>query len=483
MITGSGVTALIVGVPLLYVAGVVSALDAVIRSRTPQGAIAWAIAHVTMPFVSLPLYWIFGRSKFDDYVRVLRELDHTLQYRLEEATRGPLRAWLVDPDEETDRRRRAELRGFSRLSTLFFTRGNGAELHVDPRAAFDAMFASIDAASEYVLAQFFIIRDDPVGREFQRGLIRAAQRGVRVHLLFDEVGSRSLSRRYVRELRDGGVHVRGATAHRRGLGRFRLNFRNHRKLLVVDGRTGFVGGLNIADEYAGGHPRLTPWRDTQLEVAGPVVLGLQFTFLRDWYYVTRQVLELSWDVQPSGENEHALVLASGPADPIETCGLLFAHAIDSAEDRVWIASPYFVPDGQVLGALQLAALRGVDVRILIPSVADHWMFRYVHDAFVREVQSVGVNVYRYQPGFMHQKVFLVDDDYAGVGSANLDNRSFRLNFELTCLIEGPAFCRRMAEMLERDFERSVLMEEADLEGQPLTRRLAIEFTRLLAPAL
>ncbi len=478
----SGSRLLVLGL-LLYAAGVVSALDAVIRARTPQGAIAWAVAHVTMPFLSLPLYWVFGRSTFDDYVKVLRKLDGAIQHRLEEATKGPLKSWLVDPDDEPDRRRRAELRGFSRLSTLFFTRGNSARLHIEPRAAFDAMFERIDSAKSYVLAQFFIIRDDELGRDFQRRLIRAAQRGVRVHLLYDEVGSRGLSRRYLDELRAAGVRVRGATEHRRGLGRFRLNFRNHRKLVVVDGRSGFVGGLNVADEYVGLHHRLTPWRDTQLEVSGPVVLGLQFPFLRDWYYVTRQVLELSWAVHHSGEDEHALVLASGPADPIETCALLFAHAIDSAEDRVWIASPYFVPDGQLLGSLQLAALRGVDVRVLIPSIADHWMFRYVHDAFFREVHSVGVKVYRYQPGFMHQKVFLVDDDYASVGSANFDNRSFRLNFEVTCLLEGSEFCQSLAAMLERDFEQSVLMEAADLEGQSFRRRLAIEFTRLLAPTL
>jgi cardiolipin synthase len=471
------------GLPLLYLLGVLSAIDAVMKARTAQGAIAWAVSHVTVPFLSLPLYWVFGRSSFDDYVQVLQELDAELDHRLEEAKAGPLREWLVDPDEESDPRRRAELKGFDRLSTLFFTRGNGARLFVDGRQAFDAMFACIDEAQDYVLAQFYIVRDDDLGREFQGRLIAAAERGVRVYLLFDEFGSHALPRRYVRQLHEAGIRVQGATGGRRWLGRFRLNFRNHRKIVVADGRRGFLGGLNVGDEYVGGHPRLTPWRDTQIRLDGPVVQGLQLSFIRDWYYVSRRVPELTWDVVPSTEDRNALVLASGPADPIETCGLLFAHAIDSAERRVWIASPYFVPDGRVLGALQLAALRGVDVRILIPGMADHWMFRYVHYAFLPEVQQVGVRVFRYGEGFMHQKVILVDDDYAGVGTANLDNRSFRLNFELTCLIEDHSFCADVAEMLERDFGRSTLAERSVLGEYPFALRLATEVTRLLSPTL
>lgn len=472
-----------VGVPLLYLLGAVSAVDAVMKARTAQGATAWALAHVTMPFISLPLYWVFGRSTFDDYVRVLQELDAEVEHQLENAKAGPLETWLADPNDETDPRRRAELRGFDRLSTLFFTRGNGARLLIDGREAFDAMFASIDEARDYVLAQFYIIRDDELGRAFQERLLAAAERGVRVYLLYDEFGSHTLPRRYLARLRDAGIQVRGATGGRRWLGRFRLNFRNHRKIVVADGRRGFLGGLNVGDEYVGGHPRLTPWRDTQIQLDGPVVLGLQLSFLRDWYYVARRVPELTWEVHPSLEDRHALVLASGPADPIETCGLLFAHAIDSAERRVWIASPYFVPDGRVLGALQLAALRGVDVRILIPGIADHWMFRYVHFAYLQEVERVGVKVFRYDDGFMHQKVMLVDDDYAAVGTANLDNRSFRLNFELTCLIEDRLFCDDMAAMLERDFERSTRARASDVDEHPFALRVATGVTRLLSPTL
>ena len=472
-----------IGIPLIYLLGVVSAVDAVMQTRTPQGATGWAIAHLTIPFLSLPLYWALGRSRFDGYIRVLREVDAELEHRLEEARQGPLRAWFVDPDDEEDIRRRAELRGFERLSTLFFTRGNDARLLVDGEATFEAVFQAIDRARSYLLVQFYIVRDDALGRAFQERLAAAARRGVRVHLLYDEIGSHAFPRRAVASLREAGVMVHSSGGNRRWLGRFRLNFRNHRKIVVVDGELGFLGGLNVGDEYVGKHPRLTPWRDTHLEVRGPVVLGLQLSFLRDWYFVTRSLPEVAWDVRPSDRDRNALILASGPADPMETCGLLFSHAIDSAERRVWIASPYFVPDGRVLGALQLAALRGVDVRILVPSMADYWMFRYVHHAFFPEAELAGAKMYRYDHGFMHQKVILVDDDYASVGTANLDNRSFRLNFELTCLVDDPGFCAEVSCMLERDFQRSSRIVASDIDDHPFMLRLATGLTRLLAPIL
>jgi cardiolipin synthase len=470
-------------IPLTYLLGVLAAVDAVRTSRTAQGSTAWALAHISIPFVSLPLYWLFGRVRFDDYVRVVRGIDREMETHLRAAKQGSLRGWLVDPEDEVDVRKRVELRGFEGLSTLFFTRGNGARLLVDGHSTFKAMFDAVRTAQDYVLAQSYIIHDDRIGREFKNLLVEAAKRGVRVFLLYDDFGTRGLPRGYLRDLREAGVEATGASGGRRWLGRFRLNFRNHRKILVVDGEKGFLGGLNVGDEYLGEHPRLTPWRDTHLEVEGPVVQGLQFSFLRDWYYARHEVLPVDWEVTASPQDKTALVLASGPADPLETCGLLFAHAIESAERRVWIASPYFVPDGRVLGALQLAALRGADVRILMPRMADHWMFRYVPYAYLPEVDRAGVKVYLYEEGFMHQKVFLVDDDYAGVGTANLDNRSFFLNFEITCLVDDEDFCSEVGDMLEQDFARSTRITVAELEGKSKSFQLAADVVRLLAPVL
>ncbi len=466
-----------VALPLIYVLGVLSAIDAIMTTRTPQGATAWALALVLLPFLSLPLYWVFGRIKFDEYVEALRALDKDLHSRLEQARGGALVDVTVRLDDETDKRTQGELRAFQVLATIPMTDSNAVRLLVNGKATFDAIFSAIDAAKEYVLAQFYIIKDDGVGRQFRDHLIAAAGRGVNVFLLYDDVGSHSLPRRYIRELVNAGVVVSEFSGSRSWLGRFRLNFRNHRKIVVTDGAHGFVGGLNVGDEYLSG------WRDTHLAVTGPAVLGFQFSFIRDWFYSKQEVPQLVWSAKRGPADQRALVLASGPEDSLERCGLLFTHAIESAESRVWIASPYFVPDGRTLGALQLAAFRGVDVRILMPRKSDSFLFTLVPYAYLPDLARAGVKVFLYEQCFMHQKVLLVDDDYGAVGTANFDNRSFRLNFEVTCLVSDKAFCHDVETMLLADFAHSTPLTEADLDGRSFGFRLRTQLTRLLSPVL
>ncbi|NNF58344.1 MAG: cardiolipin synthase [Rhodothermaceae bacterium] len=472
-----------IGVPFLHVLGGLSAIDAVMKTRTPQGATAWAVSLVTFPYLALPLYWIFGRFKFDDYLERLSDFNQAVDVQLTGAQTGPLANYLVNPKDRADLREQIELRGFRELATLPFTRGNGARLLVDGQATFEALFASIDAATTYVFAQFYIIHDDAIGTQFQQHLIDAAKRGVRVYLLYDAVGSYKLPGAYKRALEKAGVSVAEFSGNRSLWRRFRLNFRNHRKIVVVDGTQAFIGGLNVGDEYLGRDPEIGAWRDTHLAVEGPIVQGIQLSFLRDWYYGEEDVPEAHWTPTPSEQDQCALVLASGPADELETCGLLYTHAIESAEERVWLATPYFVPDGRVLGALQLAALRGVDVRVLMPRTSDSWMFKYVPYAYLPEVEQAGVQVWLYEEGFMHQKVLLVDDDYAAIGTANFDNRSFRLNFELTTLVNDAAFCGKVEAMLDRDFARATRLTGDDLNNQSALFRFATQGTRLLAPVL
>ena len=193
---------------------------------------------------------------------------------------------------------------------------------------------------------------------------------------------------------------------------------------------------------------------------------------------------MRWQVVRSRDaDQHALVLASGPEDTLERCGLLFTHAIESAESRVWIASPYFVPDGRVLGALQLAAFRGVDVRVLMPRKSDNFLFTLVPYAYLPDLTSAGVKVFLYEKCFMHQKVLLVDDDYGAVGTANFDNRSFRLNFEVTCLVNDAGFCRDVEEMLLADFANSTRLTEDALSRRSYWFRVKTRLTRLLSPVL
>ncbi len=473
---------LAVAVPVAFVFGVLSALDAVMHARTPQGSAGWAVALVTAPFVALPLYWFFGRTHFREYVRDMRALNTRLDATLDGDDRRALVPFLYKDDADDDRGERA---AFGRLARLPFTRGNGARLLIDGAETFPAILDALARAERSILFQFYILRDDALGQRFADVLIERARAGVDVCVLYDDIGSIGLSRAYRRRLRDGGVRVSGFPGRRSLFQRFRLNFRNHRKIVVVDGLVAFTGGLNIGDEYLHGTRKMGPWRDTHLRVTGPLVLALQLSFVKDWHFSTGTLPPgIAWTpVAAADEDRVGIVVDSGPADEVETGSLLYAHAIASAERRVWISTPYFVPDGAVFSALQIAALRGVDVRILMPRASDSVLFRFVPYAYLPDIERVGVTACLYERGFLHQKILLVDDDYAAVSSANLDNRSFRLNFEVTTLFCDRAFCGDVERMLERDFDGATPLGPDDLSGRSLAFRIAVRVTRLLAPVL
>lgn len=295
-------------------------------------------------------------------------------------------------------------------------------------------------------------------------MIRKAQENVRFYFLYDEIGSLNLSQAYVQGLEQAGVFTSAFKTTQGRANRFQLNYGNHRKI-VVDGRCALVGGNNVGEEHRSGHPQLGPWRDTHLEVSGHVVQAIQFCFLEDWYWATTEVPDMRWQLHKAEDgDEDALLIASGPADDLETCGLMFTQAINSARERIWIASPYFVPDWQIIGALKLAVLRGVDVRILLPEKPDHRIVNLATYSFYPNTIPAGIKLYRYQPGFLHQKVFLVDDTCAAVGTANLDNRSFRLNFELTLIIYDKSFINQVDTMLDQDFSKSRLVKLDEFAG-------------------
>jgi len=370
-----------------------------------------------------------------------------------------------------------------RLLRVPATRGNAVELLIDGDEIFPSLFAGIDKAESYLLLQFYIVRDDAIGQRLMADLLAARARGVRIHFIIDEVGSHDLPDAYLDELRVAGVEIVPFNRRSGLTNRFQLNFRNHRKVVIADGRHAWVGGVNIGDEYDDGHETLTPWRDTMVKLTGPAVQALQFPYLEDWFWATEELLDLDWDpvADPAGGDLTVLAVPTGPADPFETCGLYFHDLINRAERRVWIASPYFVPDEQTVSALKLAALRGVEVRILIPEKTDSWHLDLSSWSYAPGLLRAGVKLYRHERGFMHQKVVLVDDDLATVGSANFDNRSFRLNFEITMEVRNADFATKVEQMLVSDFGDARLVAEGELEKQSFLYRFGVKASNLLAP--
>ncbi len=463
---------------LLHILGFISSVHAVMSTRTSQGAIAWAVSLITFPYVALPAYWVLGRNKFRGYVTARQEGDLEIQNLVRRA--GELATPYVVPLGEESSAARAAV-GLAKIPILS---GNDAELLIDGEATFASIFEGIDRAREYILVQFYIVHDDELGRELQSRLIAKAREGVRVFFLYDEVGSHDLSKSYKQELGAAGVQLCDFHSRKGPRNRFQINFRNHRKIVVVDGKVAWVGGHNVGDEYLGKDPKMGAWRDTHARIEGPAVMAVQLSFVEDWHWAADAVPEVSWQPQPVDTGDiDVLVVPSGPADALETAGLMFVHAINSATDRIWIASPYFVPDESVIGALQLAGLRGVDVRILIPDKPDHLLVYLAAFSFFDEASRTGVKIYRYTEGFMHGKSALVDDAVAAIGTANFDNRSFRLNFEITAFFSDSAFAAQVERMFEDDFARSREMVAADYEDRPFWFKLAVRLARLASPVL
>ncbi len=462
---------------LCHLAGIASALNALFTARSSQGAIAWVMSMITFPYVAVPLYWVFGRDRFMGYVAARRQGGAEI-----DSLREAMEAYRAE-------RFPSEFGGggdvLEALAGTPCTAGNHIELLINGQATFDAIFQAMDQAQHYVLVQFFIIHDDDLGREFQAKLIATAERGIRVLLLFDEVGCHKLTPIYLDALRKSGVDARPFNTTKGWRNRFQLNFRNHRKIVVVDGHEAFVGGLNVGDDYMGRGKRFGPWRDTHLRCLGPSVTMVQLSFLEDWYWAAQKRLpDLDWNIQaaPKG-NMKVLVLTSGPADILETFNLAFIQLVQSARKRLWIVSPYFVPGKEVTCALQLAALRGVDVRVMLPQKPDHLLVYLASFSYFAELTSLGVKFFRYTPGFLHQKVVLVDDDLACVGTANCDNRSFKLNFEITLAVAGREFARAVEDMLIQDFARCVPATSQDYDRRWLGFKAAVQLSRLLSPIL
>jgi len=462
---------------LLRVLGLVSSIHAVLTVPVTVIALAWVLTLNALPVVTVPFYWFFGRYQYDAE-RTLPDAPDPLLEQLRSDLRETAVEWSPDPSGGA-----GPLEALRRVAYMPFTGANRVELLVDGPETLGSISRGIREAESYVLFQFYIVRDDSVGRAIRDQLLERSASGLDVYFLYDDVGSRDLPDRFLEELRTGGVQVFRYSVEPGGLP---MNFRNHRKVVVVDGKEAWIGGLNVGDEYLGLDPEVGPWRDTHVHFRGPAALAAQLAFAEDWQRTTGRVPALSW-VPPALEDpdrsQDVLVLGSGPADDPSTVSLLVHQLIEAAEERLWIATPYFLPEPGILDALRLAHLRGVDVQILVPERSDHRVVDVASWPYLQEMLDAGIAVHRYRGGFMHQKVFLVDQQVAAITSANMDYRSFHLNFEITAVVAGSAFNRNVAAMFRRDLDHSRPMGRNEFQAKPIRFRFLARFLRLAEPLL
>lgn len=445
-----------------HLLGVYLAFNALFQSRTPQGGLAWFIGLVGFPFVAIPLFVVFGRRRYHHEVKRLPP--KFPRYDVVKHSHGAL--------EEFER--------FLQHTGFYFTGKNKIELLVDAARIYPSMFQAIADAKDYIILQVFIFRTDETGRKFADALMKKAQEGVKVYLLYEKVLIH-MDKGLLEEMEEAGIHHGPFKPFTRN--KWHLNFRNHRKILIIDGKVGFFGGINIGDDYVGKYPEIGHWRDTNVRIEGPALIPAQITFCQDWLDSQGREPEIEWKHGPSDGEANVLVFSSGPVEEKPFCLLHHISLIDLARERLWIANPYIVPPQSLIDALSMAALRGVDVRILVPSYSDNFLIMTVADIYYERLMQYGVKIYKYLPGFLHQKVMLVDHLLGVVGSANLDFRSMYINFEITTVSSDQNFITSLEGMLQADLRESRLLTAETFRKKSLPKKILERATNLLAPVL
>lgn len=461
--------------------------------RQPQATMAWLLAIALLPFLGIMLYLLIGVTRSRRAADQLQDAsDHVDDVVRRLCVLDKLGDGAEDGAQKLERRSISLLRLARGLATTPPSLGNLATLLVDGRATYDAMRRAIDAAVDHVHVEFYIIQPDETGRALRDTLVAAARRGVTVRVVMDALGSHALPDAFWDPLRQVGGQAawfrpvwRWARFARLLHRRDRLDFRNHRKIVVVDGRIGFTGGINVGREYLGLDPERGAWRDTHVQLEGPAVLSLQKTFAEDWFTAAGELLDDEHHFpEPLTRGSCSVaVVDSGPDRRYAPIERLVVHSLALASERVWLTSPYFVPSPSVLDALISAAVRGVDVRLLVPARSDHLLVTLAGRSDYEPLIEAGVRIFEYERGFVHCKTLVVDTWLGSCGSANMDMRSFHLNFELNAFVLDADFAAELASHFTHDLEGAREVEIEGLRATPLIRRLAWGMARLVSPLL
>jgi cardiolipin synthase len=445
-------------------------------------AIAWCLLVLGLPVFGAVLFVLFGYQSVHRPLR--RKQRHRRSFRVKNpAGRHPMHVE-AEQEEDPDRTWEGMGRLARKLDAYPVTAGNRINFYTEGRPAFDDMIAAIRAAKHHVHLEFFIFQYDELGRCFLDLLAQKAQQGVEVRLLYDAMGSRKIGRWRLRKLRAAGGKHAAFLSLNPFRKRIQVNLRNHRKILVVDGRVAFTGGLNIGDEYLGLR-RLGHWRDTFLRVEGPTVESLQRTFIEDWDFASGESIEGEKYYQAAADpgDAEVQVIESGPDQEVKAIREVYFAAAFRARRRLWVTTPYYVPDAGLRDALCLAGRTGVDVRVLLPLAADHTAVHYASLYYIPELLDAGVKVYQYTNGFIHSKVWLADGQWASVGTANVDNRSLLLNFEVNCLIYTQSLVAELEQQFLADLAQSIEVEPRKFARRPVMNKVAENFFRLFSPVL
>ncbi|MFJ8530783.1 cardiolipin synthase [Bacillus sp. NPDC094106] len=460
-----------------------------IENRSPQSTLAWFLVLALLPAIGVLLYLLFGRSRWRRTKHLHRAEEQRKLFRKILDGRS-IDLEIPSPLSERSAHLTKIIQKFgggpvaNETTTKLLT--NGAE-------TFTEIIQAIENATHHIHIQYYIYRSDEIGTKIRDALIKKAKSGVIVRFLYDGLGSNTLRNHFLQPMKEAGIEVIEFDPILSPWLLETVNYRNHRKIVIVDGTIGFTGGLNVGDEYLGRSKKFPIWRDSHLEIEGKALYKLQAIFLEDWLYASSDLNTYSWDqfinkeyfpdqgvLQAEGAVQ---IVASGPSSDDTSIRNALLKVMGSAKKSIWIATPYFIPDQETLTLLRLSALSGVDVRILYPGKSDSVISDQASQSYFTPLLKAGASIYRYKDGFMHAKIVLVDDDVATIGTANMDIRSFALNYELIAILYESKTVLDIKSDFKQDFKDSIEIKWESFQKRSIQKRVLESFMRLISPLL
>ena len=484
---------------IFYILSIIISIKLILENRDPSKTLIWILIFMLFPGIGIFIYIILGRNirkiKINNTYKIANNMKKDrLLFNLEEMeqlAKGQseiIKEGKVPGYEEMDSRVLKVISLLLNTGIFPFTINNNVQVYIDGNEKFDNLIKDIRNAKDHIHLEYFIIKDSEIGNKIKKELIEKAKEGIKIRIIYDDVGCWRFwfHRSFFKEMKTYGIEIipylKGKIAIPVG---GQLNYRNHRKIVVIDGKIGYTGGINIGDEYIGKNKKFGYWRDTHIRIEGTSVYMLQMIFLTDWYYNTKEVLikkNLFPKLSIKG-NTMMQIVASGPDSDWESMHYAYFYAICQAKKSIYIETPYFIPDESLLKALKCAALSGVELIILFPKIADHKIVNTASYSYFQEILESGGKVYLYNKGFLHSKVIIIDDFMASTGSANMDLRSFKLNFEVNAFIYDRQLIEEIKEDFMYDLQESEELQRNKFENRKILIKMKESISRLFSPIL
>ncbi|MCQ6274465.1 cardiolipin synthase [Bacillus sp. V3B] len=472
---------------VLFLNMILAAIVIFLENKDAGSTWAWLMVLIFIPILGFILYLLFGKNlnkihlfEWEDRKKIGIDKivnEQTLHFRTGQFT----------PYNEITGNNKGLIYMLLANNDAILTVDNAIEIFTDGNEKFDSLFKDIQNSKEFIHLQYYIFKNDQIGKKLIHLLTEKAKQGVKVRILYDDLGSRSLRKKTFKELQAAGGEIEVFFPSRFHLINFRLNYRNHRKLVIIDGKIGYIGGFNVGDEYLGLNKKFGYWRDTHLRLTGSAVYEIQTRFILDWNQAShRHDIDYSPHLFPKVESAGQVgmqIVSSGPDSEWEQIKYGYIKMISSAKKSIWIQTPYFIPDASLLDSLRIAALTGKDVRIMIPNKPDHPFVYWATYLHVGEMLKAGGKIYIYDNGFIHAKTIIVDGNLSSVGTANIDVRSFRLNFEVNAFLYDEGIAASLTESFYNDLKVSRELTNEEYNNRSWKIRMKESISRLLSPIL